>query len=91
MEKWRPIIFFHDIGLLQVRQAIKIIPDQVLVTTEVARDRVGEGEAVEVYVVAAHKGNPADVQKKVGLDGADGLKERAAVARSKRKSRRSWA
>jgi transposase-like protein len=43
----------------------------------------------EVYVVAGHKGNPAAVQKKVALGGADGSKER--VARSKRKSRRSSA
>jgi hypothetical protein len=51
----------------------------------------GEVEADEVYVVAGHKGNPAAVQKKVGPGGADGSKERAAVARSRRKSRRSWA
>jgi hypothetical protein len=50
----------------------------------------GEVEADEVYVVAGHKGNPAAVQKKVGPDGADGSRERAAAARSKRKSRRSW-
>ena len=49
----------------------------------------GEVEADEVYVVAGHKGNPAAVQKKVGPDGADGSRERAAAARSKRKSRRS--
>ena len=49
----------------------------------------GEVEADEVYIVAGHKGNP--VQKKVGPGGADGSKGRAAVARSKRKSRRSWA
>jgi hypothetical protein len=29
----------------------------------------------EVYVVAGHKGNPAAVQKKVALGGADGSKE----------------
>ena len=51
----------------------------------------GEVEADEVYVVAGHKGNPAAVQKKVGPRSADGSKERAAVARSGRKSRRSWA
>jgi hypothetical protein len=43
----------------------------------------------EVYIVAGHKGNP--VQKKVGPGGADGSKERAAVVRWRRKSRRSWA
>ncbi len=51
----------------------------------------GEVEADEVYVVAGHKGNPAAVQKKVAPGGADGSKERAVVAHSKRKSRRSWA
>lgn len=51
----------------------------------------GEVEADEVYVVAGHKGNPAAVQKKIVSDGADGSKERAAVARSKRKNRQSWA
>ena len=51
----------------------------------------GEVEADEVYIVAGHKGNPAAVQKKVGPGGADGSKERAAVARWRRKSRRSWA
>ena len=50
----------------------------------------GTVEADEVYVVAGHKGNPAAVQKKVGPGGAGGLEELAAVARWKRKSRRSW-
>ena len=51
----------------------------------------GEVEADEVYIVAGHKGNPAAVQKKVGSGGADGSKERAVVARWRRKSRQSWA
>ena len=50
----------------------------------------GTVEADEVYVVAGHKGNPTAVQKKVGSGGAGGLEELAAVARWKRKSRRSW-
>jgi transposase-like protein len=49
----------------------------------------GEVEADEVYVVAGHKGNPAAVQKKAGLGGADGSRGRAVEARWKRKSRRS--
>lgn len=49
----------------------------------------GEVEADEVYVVAGHKGNPAAVQKKVAQDGADASREHPAVARSKRRSRRS--
>jgi hypothetical protein len=51
----------------------------------------GTVEVDEVYVVAGHKGNPAAVQKKIGPGGADGSKERAAVARLKRKNHRSWA
>ena len=51
----------------------------------------GEVEADEVYIVAGHKGNPAAVQKKVAPGVADGSKERVAVARWRRKSRRSWA
>jgi hypothetical protein len=51
----------------------------------------GEVEADEVYVVAGHKGNPAAVQKKVAPADADGSRERAAVVRSTKKSRRSWA
>jgi hypothetical protein len=42
-----------------------------------------EVEADEVYVVAGHKGNPAAVQKKVVLGGADGSKERAAARKGK--------
>ena len=51
----------------------------------------GEVEADEVYVVAGHKGNPAAAQKKLGPGGAGDSKERAAVARWRRKNRRSWA
>jgi transposase-like protein len=50
----------------------------------------GEVEADEVYVVAGHKGNPAAVQKKAAPGDADGSRGRAAEARWKRKSRRSW-
>jgi hypothetical protein len=50
----------------------------------------GEVEADEVDVVAGHKGNPAAVQKKVAPGGADGSKERAAVARWTKKSRPFW-
>ena len=51
----------------------------------------GEVEADEVDIVAGHKGNSAAVQKTVGPGGVDGSREHAAVARSKRKSRRSSA
>jgi transposase-like protein len=58
-------------------------------TPEVVLD--GEVEADEVYVIAGHKGNPAAVQKKAGKDGGDGSGVHEGAARSRRKSRRSWA
>src|SRR3982751_372828 len=51
----------------------------------------GEGEGGEVYVVAGHKGRPADVAKGGGSDGGDGWRERRAAARWRRTSRRSSA
>jgi transposase-like protein len=51
----------------------------------------GEVEIDEVYVVAGHKGRPADVAKGDGWDAADGWRERQAEARWRRTSRRSSA
>src|SRR6187397_1205141 len=51
----------------------------------------GEVEIDEVYVVAGHKGRPADVAKGGGSDGGDGWRERRAAARWRRTSRRSSA
>ena len=51
----------------------------------------GEVEIDEVYVVAGHKGRPADVAKGGGWDAADGWRERQAEARWRRTSRRSSA
>jgi transposase-like protein len=48
----------------------------------------GEVEIDEVYVVAGHKGRPADVAKGGGSDGGDGWRERRAAARWRRTSRR---
>ena len=49
----------------------------------------GEVEIDEVYVVAGHKGRPADVAKGGGWDAVDGWRERQAEARWRRTSRRS--
>ena len=51
----------------------------------------GEVEIDEVYVVAGHKGQPASVAKRGGLDAAADWRERRAAARWKRTSRRSSA
>src|SRR3954449_4651878 len=51
----------------------------------------GEVEIDEVYVVAGHKGRPADVAKGGGWDAVDGWRERQAEARWRRTSRRSSA
>jgi hypothetical protein len=50
----------------------------------------GEVEIDEVYVVAGHKGQPAAVAKRGGLDGDGAWQERRAAARWKRTSHRSW-
>jgi transposase-like protein len=58
-------------------------------TPAVALD--GEVEIDEVYVVAGHKGRPADVAKGGGSAGVDGWRVRRAGARWRRTSRRSSA
>jgi len=51
----------------------------------------GEVEIDEVYVVAGHKGQPAEVAKRGGRDAAAGCKVRPAGARWRKTSRRSSA
>jgi transposase-like protein len=51
----------------------------------------GEVEIDEVYVVAGHKGQPAEVAKRGGWDGAAGWRVRRGAARWRRTSRRSSA
>ena len=58
-------------------------------TPAVALD--GEVEIDEVYVVAGHKGRPADVAKGGARDGAADWRERRAAARWRRTSRPSSA
>ena len=51
----------------------------------------GEVEIDEVYVVAGHKGQPAEVAKRGGRDDAAGWRVRRGVARWRRTSHRSSA
>lgn len=51
----------------------------------------GEVEADEVYIVAGHKGQPAEVAKRGGRGGAADCKARRDAARWRRTSRRSSA
>jgi transposase-like protein len=51
----------------------------------------GQVEIDEVYVVAGHKGQPAEVVKRGGRDDAAGYRARRAEARWKRTNRRSSA
>ena len=100
---WILCLYFMGLNLSneQIAQELDLDPDDTQVMTTQLREGIvqrkpevklgGEVECDEVYVVAGHKGNPAAVQKKVAPGAADGSKERAAVARSKRKNRRSWA
>jgi hypothetical protein len=65
-------------------------PRHGLVARAPATTLEGEVEIDEVYVVAGHKGQPAAVAKRGGLDGDDAWQERRAAARWKRTSHRSW-
>src|SRR5688572_9323530 len=103
LQAWILCLYFMGLNLSnhQIARQLRLNDDDVLAMASHLREgsvaKVPEAtlertvEADEVYVVAGHKGNPAAVQKKVGPGGADSSRERAAVARLKRKSRRSWA
>jgi len=58
---------------------------------EVEPDARASSGIDEIYVVAGHKGQPDEVAKRGGSDGAAGWQERRAAARWKRTSRRSSA
>jgi len=62
-----------------------------LVAKAPAVELTGEVEIDEVYVVAGHKGQPAAVAKRGGLDGAASWQARRAAARWRRTSRPSSA
>src|SRR5271156_1890568 len=100
---WVLCLYFMGLNLSnrQIAGELGLNEDDVQVMATQLRDGLvaripevvldGEVEADEVYVVAGHKGNPLAVQKKAAKDGGGGSRARAAEARSKRKSRRSWA
>jgi hypothetical protein len=62
-----------------------------LVTRTPAAKLEGEVEIDEVYVVAGHKGQPAEVAKRGGRDGVAGDRVRPDEARWRRTNRRSSA
>ncbi len=62
-----------------------------LVAKAPAVELTGEVEIDEVYVVAGHKGQPAEVAKRGGLDGAASWQVRRDAARWRRTSRPSSA
>jgi hypothetical protein len=62
-----------------------------LVTRTPAAKREGEVEIDEVYGVAGHKGQPAEVAKRGGRDGVAGDRVRPDEARWRRTNRRSSA
>ena len=75
-------------------------PDAQLMTEQLRRGLAartpaatleGEVEIDEVYVVAGHKGQPAELAKGGARDGAADWRERRAAARWRRTSRRSSA
>jgi transposase-like protein len=62
-----------------------------LVARTPAANLEGEVEIDEVYVVAGHKGQPAEVAKRGGRDGVAGCRVRRDEARWRRTNRRSSA
>jgi len=60
-----------------------------LVATTPAVELTGEVEVDEVYVVAGHKGQPDEVSKRGGSDGAASWQARRDAARWRRTSRPS--
>jgi len=73
---------------------VQIMTEQLrrgLVAKTPAVELTGEVEIDEVYVVAGHKGQPEEVAKRGGSDGAAGWQARRATARWRRTSRRSLA
>src|SRR5690348_4987113 len=64
---------------------------QGLVSRTPAAELQGEVEADEVYIVAGHKGQPDEVEKRGARDGGAGFRARRDAARWKRTSHRSSA
>ena len=85
----------------QIAQELSLDASDVQAMTEhlrqglVARAPVvkldGTAEIDEVYVVAGHKGQPVEVEKRAGRDGVAGLQARQDAARWRRRNRPSLA
>ena len=100
---WMLCLYFMGLNLSnrQIARELGLSQPDVQLMTEQLRHGLaaklpparleGEVEIDEVYVVAGHKGRPADVAKGGGSDGGDGWRERRAAARWRRTSRRSSA
>ena len=73
---------------------VQIMTEQLrrgLVAKTPAVELTGEVEIDEVYVVAGHKGQPEEVAKRGGSDGAAGWQARRDAARWRKTSRQSLA
>ena len=100
---WVLCLYFMGLNLSnrQIAAELGLVPSEVQVMTEQLRNGLlakapqvslaGEVEIDEVYVVAGHKGQPAEVAKRGGLGGAADWQARRDAARWRRTSRRSWA
>jgi len=75
----------------QLRRGLVAKAPAVELKGEVEPDARASSGIDEVYVVAGHKGQPAAVAKKGGLDGAASWQARRAAARWRRTSQRSSA
>ena len=100
---WVLCLYFMGLNLSnrQIAAELGLVPSEVQVMTEQLRNGLlakapevslaGEVEIDEVYVVAGHKGQPAEVAKRGGLGGAAGWRARRDAARWRRTSRQSSA
>jgi len=75
----------------QLRRGLVAKTPAVELKGEVEPDARASSGIDEVYAVAGHKGQPKEVAKRGGLDGAAGWQARRAAARWRRISRRSSA
>src|SRR3954465_3896206 len=97
---WVPCLYFMGLNLSsrQIARELGLSQPDVQLMTEQLRHGLaarlpaatleGEVEIDEVYVVAGHKGRPADVAKGGGSGGRARRRERRAAARWRRTSRR---
>ena len=98
---WVLCLYFMGLNLAnrQIAQELGLDRSDVQAMTEQLRHGLvakaapvrlaGEVEIDEVYVVAGHKGQPAEVEKRGARDGGAGFRARRDAARWKRTSHRS--